>query len=68
MHIYIKYTMMINLKTFLKTLFEKYKRIVLANSTRTLEGPFKEEQNYTNCTVMQKYKFWKMGLKTYFFN
>jgi len=28
---------MINLKTFLKTLFEKYKRIVPANST-TLEG------------------------------
>ena len=28
MHIYIKLLMMINLKTFLKTLFEKYKRIV----------------------------------------
>ena len=67
MHIYIKYTMMINLKTFLKTLFEKYKRIVLANSTRTLEGPFKEEQNYTNCTVMQKYKFWKYGVENLFF-
>ena len=34
MQIYIKYTIMINLKT----LFEKYKRIVQANSTRTLEG------------------------------
>ena len=39
MHIYIKLLMMINLKTFLKTLFEKYKRIVLANSKKTLEGP-----------------------------
>jgi hypothetical protein len=38
MYIYIKYSMMINLTTFLKTLFYKYKRIVLANSTRTLEG------------------------------
>ena len=28
MHIYIKDPMMINLKTFLKRLFEKYKRIV----------------------------------------
>jgi len=28
MHIYIKNPMLINLKTFLKTLFEKYKRIV----------------------------------------
>jgi len=28
MHIYIKYPMMINLATFLKKLFEKYKRIV----------------------------------------
>ena len=37
MHIYTKDPMMINLKTFLKTLFEKYKRIVLAKSTRTLE-------------------------------
>jgi len=31
MHIYIKLLMTINLKTFLKTLIEKYKRIVLAN-------------------------------------
>ena len=38
MHIYIKLLMMINLKTFLKTLIEKYKRIVLANRTRILEG------------------------------
>ena len=38
MHIYIKDPMMINLKTFLKALIEKYKRIVLANSARTLEG------------------------------
>jgi len=29
---------MINQKTLLKTLFEKYKQIVLANSKRTLEG------------------------------
>jgi len=28
MHIYINYPMIINLKTFFKTLFEKYKRIV----------------------------------------
>ena len=38
MIIYIKYTMMINLKKFLKTFSEKYKRIVKANSTRTLES------------------------------
>ena len=40
MHIYIKLLMTINLKTFLKTLIEKNKRIVLANRRRTLEGPF----------------------------
>ena len=39
MYICVKYPMRINLKTFLKALFKKYKRIVLANSTRTLEGP-----------------------------
>ena len=38
MHIYIKYHLMINFKTLLKTLFVKYKRIALVNSTRTLEG------------------------------
>ncbi len=35
----MKYTVMINLKAFLKTIFEKYKRIVLANITRILGGP-----------------------------
>ena len=33
-----QHPMMINLKKFLKALFEKYKRIVLANSTRTIES------------------------------
>jgi len=51
MHIYIKYTMMINLKTFSKTLFEKYKRIVLANSTRTLKGHFKNNNCYDNVII-----------------
>ena len=53
MYIYINYPMMINLTTFLKTLFYKYKRIVLANSTRTLEGQLnkiffftKKEKNF----------------------
>jgi hypothetical protein len=36
---------MIKLKTLLKALFEKYKQLVLANSTRTLEG-LKKSKRY----------------------
>jgi len=65
MHIYIKHPMMNNLKTFLKTFFEKYKRIVLANSTRTLESlpPFTQslytlhriEYTKFSCIILKGY-------------
>jgi hypothetical protein len=64
MHICIEYPMMINLKKFLKTLFEKYKRIVLVNRTRTLEGQsclqriksFSQDRNHFSSNLITFHK------------